>query len=523
MTNGIKGFLSNPIASYTAARQPGGFLAPTENFQGFLSDPRTSIGIQIAQGVPIGQALLGGALQAKQIEDVMSPVEETVKPFSVYDTQTQQNVLITPLMYASDPERYGPEQKPSTDTKKVLIDDPNDPNYKKEAYVNVLKLNDTYDDNGIQRLKYIAADSGTAGTPFYAYDKENKTIKLIKPELAVTNPGKYIKVSQKYADAFAADSDGIFTQEEFRAVGDPMQVYDTKTNKLIENMTTAEFNFRKQQGQKNPDGPYGKYADGTYAITTSGVGQADVLSKNLAGNIGEARNNIENQLRNTRTLVDKVSRLAEHIAENPEAAVVGIGPITTFIEGTKSLLETLDLASDKTFNEFIDNAENTISRDSGRDWAEEIFRVSTQYQVQQSQIKDLAYIFAAARGQEGRGLSDKDWANALQIVSGGVNAEQKLAVMQSVVNGVRKELEAKIQLTYSLAQLDPEYDEGTLTYYSNILDKLNILVPDLSTATINEPIINDTLGTSSLMQSGMVKESRILPNVLQPNPAEFFN
>ena len=111
----------------------------------------------------------------------------------------------------------------------------------------------------------------------------------------------------------------------------------------------------------------------------------------------------------------------------------------------------------------------------------------------------------------------------MQIVSGGVNAEQKLAVMQSVVNGVRKELEAKIQLTYSLAQLDPEYDEGTLTYYSNILDKLNILVPDLSTATINEPIINDTLGTSSLMQSGMVKESRILPNVLQPNPAEFFN
>ena len=74
MTNGIKGFLSNPIASYTAARQPGGFLAPTENFQDFLSDPRTSIGIQIAQGVPIGQALLGGALQAKQIEDVKNDI-----------------------------------------------------------------------------------------------------------------------------------------------------------------------------------------------------------------------------------------------------------------------------------------------------------------------------------------------------------------------------------------------------------------------------------------------------------------
>ncbi len=68
MANGIKGFLSNPIASYTTARQPCGLLAPTENVQDFLSDPRTSIAIQIAQGVPIGQALLGGALQAEEIK-----------------------------------------------------------------------------------------------------------------------------------------------------------------------------------------------------------------------------------------------------------------------------------------------------------------------------------------------------------------------------------------------------------------------------------------------------------------------
>ena len=93
MANGIKGFLSNPIASYTAARQPGGFLAPTENFQGFLSDPRTSIGIQIAQGVPIGQALLGGALQAKQIEDVMFPEAEERK--IIVDANGRQRYLDT--------------------------------------------------------------------------------------------------------------------------------------------------------------------------------------------------------------------------------------------------------------------------------------------------------------------------------------------------------------------------------------------------------------------------------------------
>ena len=78
MANGIKGFLSNPIASYTAARQPGGFLAPTENFQDFLSDPRTSIGIQIAQGVPIGQAILGGALQAEEIKKSFQPEKSDI-------------------------------------------------------------------------------------------------------------------------------------------------------------------------------------------------------------------------------------------------------------------------------------------------------------------------------------------------------------------------------------------------------------------------------------------------------------
>jgi hypothetical protein len=78
MANGIKGFLSNPIASYTTARQPGGFLAPTENFQDFLSDPRTSIGIQIAQGVPIGQAILGGALQAEEIKKSFQPEKSDI-------------------------------------------------------------------------------------------------------------------------------------------------------------------------------------------------------------------------------------------------------------------------------------------------------------------------------------------------------------------------------------------------------------------------------------------------------------
>ena len=44
----------------------------------------------------------------------------------------------------------------------------------------------------------------------------------------------------------------------------------------------------------------------------------------------------------------------------------------------------------------------------------------------------MAYLFAAARGQEGRGLSDKDYENALEIVSGGVGAENRIAVLGDV-------------------------------------------------------------------------------------------
>ena len=69
MTNGIKGFLSNPIASYTTARQPGGFLAPSENFRGYFTNPMAHAGSLILQGVPVGQALMQGPLQAFYIQE----------------------------------------------------------------------------------------------------------------------------------------------------------------------------------------------------------------------------------------------------------------------------------------------------------------------------------------------------------------------------------------------------------------------------------------------------------------------
>ena len=76
-------YFNNPLTKPQGffSSQPGGLFGPPqqEGFAGFLSDPRVSIGMAIAEGQPLGQALLGGALQAKQIETAMFPEAEERK------------------------------------------------------------------------------------------------------------------------------------------------------------------------------------------------------------------------------------------------------------------------------------------------------------------------------------------------------------------------------------------------------------------------------------------------------------
>ena len=80
MAINFRGLLSNPLQTSTdmfnKARQPGGFLAPTNNFNDFLSDPRVSIGLKIAQGEPLGKAVFEGAVQAEGISEMQSKAAE---------------------------------------------------------------------------------------------------------------------------------------------------------------------------------------------------------------------------------------------------------------------------------------------------------------------------------------------------------------------------------------------------------------------------------------------------------------
>ena len=72
----LKGLLSNPMAAYKSASQPGGLLAPVTSMNQFLGDPRVNIGLAIASGQPLGKAIMGGALQAQQVREALTPEEE---------------------------------------------------------------------------------------------------------------------------------------------------------------------------------------------------------------------------------------------------------------------------------------------------------------------------------------------------------------------------------------------------------------------------------------------------------------
>ncbi|MCH2544054.1 MAG: hypothetical protein MKZ96_06330, partial [Candidatus Atelocyanobacterium sp. ALOHA_A2.5_9] len=117
-----------------------------------------------------------------------------------------------------------------------------------------------------------------------------------------------------------------------------------------------------------------------------------------------------------------------------------------FVDSIYTNLTALgDFAREGKDNQAAQDVEKGISL-SGNDFTDRIKKVSIASGVAESRVRDLAYLFAAARGQTGRGLSDKDYENALTIVSGGVGAEGKIAVLEDVANRLSEELAYDLNL-----------------------------------------------------------------------------
>ena len=147
----------------------------------------------------------------------------------------------------------------------------------------------------------------------------------------------------------------------------------------------------------------------------------------------------------TESIITGTSKLAQQFASQPESALA-IGGTAQFVDSVikniDSGLNILAGAKDNKVYEFVQSESKSLE---GTDFTDRIREVSAASGVADSQIKDLAYLFAAARGQEGRGLSDKDYENALRIVSGGVGAEGRAKVLSDVSNRLRDEFYRAIE------------------------------------------------------------------------------
>tara|TARA_R100000781_G_C4074036_1_gene125446 strand:+ start:1 stop:1071 length:1071 start_codon:yes stop_codon:yes gene_type:complete len=218
--------------------------------------------------------------------------------------------------------------------------------------------------------------------------------------------------------------------------GSLLQVVD-ENNNFSRNISTQEFlSNGLKPGEKLTNLPTGN-APADSADTTD---FDPVKSKYLA----------------TENIILQTSELAKQFYNEPTSALA-VGGASQFVD---SLIQNIDAGSkilssakDKKSYQFIQSTNKSVE---GNDFGEKIKTASQSTGVAESRIRDLAYLFAAARGQEGRGLSDKDYENALRIVSGGVGAGGRIKVLEDVSNRIKAEFERNVQFDLNMSE-DQDY------------------------------------------------------------------
>ncbi len=190
----------------------------------------------------------------------------------------------------------------------------------------------------------------------------------------------------------------------------------------------------------------------------------------------------------TSLLISELNNYAEFINKSDDLAALNAPG--AFAQGIDGLIKTVGatsnfLSTTQETAEYQENVKGQAKSLEGTDFSEQIERVSQQFGVARSQVIDLAYLFAAARGQTGRGLSDKDFANALQIVQGGVGKEGKIAVLSNVATRLGRQMNNKIEndIAYNQNLLQSGIDVDDLLKRYQALPELTQFVNPLATTT----------------------------------------
>ena len=178
--------------------------------------------------------------------------------------------------------------------------------------------------------------------------------------------------------------------------------------------------------------------------------------------------------------------------------------MSQFATGVKSFAESIGLANADAYQDFVTDF-TYIATDTKKDWKNDVAAISAQFGINESIVRDTAYALAAARGQEGRGLSDKDWENAVKILSGGVNASEKIGILTNVANRLKEETVFNLSNTLRFLRLEDTSEEtdSLIRYYEKLLtpETINAFFPTLDinniiTTEILEPDTSTTeIGT----------------------------
>ena len=366
--------------------QPGGFFAAPQGgntLTGLISDPRVNIGLAIAQGQPIGRAILGGALQAQQVRKALTPEDKERKIVKGADGRQR---------YVDTGELVFPDVEPTPTSSTI--------------------------------------------EPYELVDKNGKFVKNITEDDWFNNQEALLdngyKLQRIPAGEKAAPSFNSTGSEQFTG-----------------------FETRYKVGAQLVNG-LNNYADTIFKAD-------DVATLELGGS---------------------VSKFVDSVIQNISA---GSG----FLEAEKLTDEYKSLLNDNI---------PTLSNE-GTDFSDKIAEVSSQYNIQKSQVIDLAYQFAGIRGQSGRGLSDKDFDNALRIISGGVGKQGRIDVIRDVATRVTSEL--NYEKDFALQYLQNLGDSDSEMKQYNALPSLPAFIDPYATPTVDQnDIIIDAPTKEKLKQYG---------------------
>jgi len=333
----------------------------------------------------------------------------------------------------------------------------------------------------------LAAGTSKAGSVerFGVYDSETK--RLIGTVLK-TDTQRISELESQGAVVGALRSPTVGGKS---AVSDPLRTI-TKDGKVVRNvrdseLTPEEITKINQAGQViQPLGFTEKLE--------SGFGDISLFSKE--------NKPIADRWQATDTLHGSLQRYTDELAKMDEAALSGVGATATFVTGlVKNTQGFLKLASKDT-KSFYDDAvaKNSYITVEGTDFAKRLKDISNQYKINESEVRDLAYLFAAARGQEGRGLSDKDYENALNIVSGGIGKEGKIGVIQSVYNRLGGEVNRVVN--NRIATLENQrslYGPEDQKYFDIEIGQLRSLQNATPFETFSNPLMQQPASTAGTM------------------------